>query len=148
MRVDNRAMRSRRSLLRDAQPLILVAVALAVWASGLLTSCGSKPKTAAIVVLFDVSRSTVEARERYLRDFEEHVLGKLQGGDFLIADLITENPLATRSHPIDEKVPVFNPLTDNRDTHDQEMQKRRERIKQGVKDLLQQSRTRTNLLDA
>jgi hypothetical protein len=148
MWVDNRAMRSRRSLLRDAQPLILVAVALAVWASGLLTSCGSKPKTAVIVVLFDVSASTVETRERYLHDFEKHVLDKLQGGDFLIADLITENPLATRSYPIDEKFPAFNPVTDNRLTYEQEMQKRRERIKQVVKDLLQQSRKRTNLLDA
>jgi hypothetical protein len=107
MRVDNRAMRSRRSLLRDAQPLILVAVALAVWASGLLTSCGSKPKTSCnrrpCSMFLEALLRRANAICTTLRNM---CWTSCRGGDFLIADLITENPWLPEAIP-SMKVPCI-----------------------------------------
>ena len=57
-----------------------------------------KPKV--VFVLFDLSNSTRSMRETYAADFEK-ILGSLKGGDRLIVDRITENPLTQSTFPVD-----------------------------------------------
>jgi len=74
----------------------------------LFAGCGlKKQEEKCIFVLFDVSGSTLASRQQYYQDFQK-VLNKIKGGDRLIADLITENPLSQSVFPINEKIPKYS----------------------------------------
>jgi hypothetical protein len=66
-----------------------------------------KKEEKCIFVLFDVSGSTFKIREWYYRDFLK-IVNNLKGGERLIVDLITENPLARSTFPINEKIYKFS----------------------------------------
>jgi len=74
----------------------------------LFAGCGlKKQEEKCIFVLFDISGSTLPSRPQYYQDFQK-VLDKIKGGDRLVADLITENPLSQSIFPINEKIPKYS----------------------------------------
>lgn len=86
----------------------------------LVGACSETPKpdpnaTGKVVfVLFDLSDSTntEQVRGRY-QDGIKRIIEKMGAGDVLVADAITENPLAQSFFPVNETFPTFVPATDN-----------------------------------
>lgn len=74
----------------------------------------SQSNSKVVFVLFDLSASTEkpEVRQRYLTDFER-IVKNLQSDDVIVADEITDNPLADSTFPINASIHKYNPFTDN-----------------------------------
>jgi hypothetical protein len=111
-------MTSWRYYLRS---LVVVSVALAAVACNTArfgaksTAEGQSQSNSKVVfVLFDLSASTEkpEVRQRYLTDFER-IVKNLQSDDVIVADEITDNPLADSTFPINASIHKYNPFTDN-----------------------------------
>jgi hypothetical protein len=86
--------------------LVLLACFSMIWAT-------EPPKPGKTVfVLFDLSGSAVSERSGFEKDFER-ILGAIQPGDVLIADKISDNPLAESEFPINIEFPAFKASTDN-----------------------------------
>lgn len=65
----------------------------------------AEPAGKVVMVLVDsASTADAEARQRVNRDFAA-LVGAMGGGDVLIGDVISENPLATSSMPLDIRFP-------------------------------------------
>jgi len=108
------------------------------------------PKTE--VVLFDLSGSTAspELRARYVADFDK-LLANVYGGDILVVDRITTNPLAESTFPVNETIKRMNPWLENMLTWRMESKGVRERIDRTVKKMVmdpKQHSSRTSILDA
>ncbi len=108
------------------------------------------PKTE--FVLFDLSASTAsrEVRARYLEDFEK-LLANMRGGDILVVDRITSNPLAQSIFPVNETFEKMNPWTENPLKWRRESKGQRERIVQILKKMVLDSKQRsrkTSIVDA
>ncbi len=104
---------------------------------GLMPACGSGEGTTVVVVLFDLSGSTraEELRQRYIEQFKVIVDG-MKPGDRIVADAITESPLATSTFPINDELPPFNELTGNKLLYDDTVKRTRAEILEKVKPLL------------
>lgn len=90
----------------------------------------------AVCVLVDRSSSTSnqEVRQGYIRDFQR-VVEKLDSGDVIVADAITDNPLAQSSFPVNDQFEPFQPTSDNdmktrkeREVHQKKIEERRKRV--------------------
>lgn len=106
-----------------------------------LSACSSPPDTEGgkvVVALFDISDSTdrQEIREKYATSFRR-VLDKIGPGDYIVADLISDDPLSQSAFPINQAIPYFDPGTDN------ELVKRKKREEFDN----QLAQTRANLLE-
>lgn len=66
----------------------------------------TKEKTKAIVVLFDVSGSTMSFRKNFLNDFQI-ILDKVTHGDVIVADKITDISIPLSKLIINESMPPF-----------------------------------------
>ncbi len=111
---------------------------------------GKPPKTE--FVLFDLSGSTAvpEVRARYVADFEK-LLANVYGGDILVADRITSNPLAQSTFPVNETFKRMNPWFENLLVWRGESKKLRERVARTVQKMVmdpKQHSSRTSILDA
>lgn len=92
--------------------LLLMFPILAAWPFGTsvtpkpVAPLPASPKTV-VLVLFDVSSATgsTDLQERYLRAFAG-LTDALKGGEILVGDIISENPLATASMPLDIEFPA------------------------------------------
>lgn len=65
------------------------------------------------VHLVDVSGSVINKRSAYEEGFKK-LTDCIQPGTRTIVDFITDNPLSDASHSINEPIPVFDPVMDNR----------------------------------
>ena len=92
----------------------IVAIALFAF----LTSCSPGKGKKLIFVLFDVSGSTISRREAYNNEFNKLILSSLKSGGRIIADRITDNPLAQSSFPVNFKILSYNPLGDETERED------------------------------
>ena len=65
-------------------------------------SSETAPRQTLILVLFDISSGTAtdEIKDRYRKSFNQ-ILDMISGGEVLMGDVITDNPLATSSLPLD-----------------------------------------------
>lgn len=112
-----------------------------------------------VFCLYDLSASTEAPaiRKKYDESFKR-ILEKMNEGDVLVADAITDNPLSRSSFPVNEQFPNFDPKTDNplivqkkRQVFEDGLRDRRERISKAMTALLSdQSRkiNSTKILDA
>lgn len=66
-----------------------------------------------VVVLFDVSQSTRDARTGYVDAFERVLADAAVRRGHVVADVIDENPLAHSTYPIDVTFDGCDPLTEN-----------------------------------
>ena len=127
---------------------------MVIAALGFLTSCSLFPKKEKklVFVLFDVSDSTMEKtrRDAYAKEFDEKILSSLVGGDLVIGDKITDNPLAQSSFPINFNIQAYSLLGD--ETERTELnQSERVRISTTVVNLLESNGRRimqTKILDS
>jgi len=81
-------------------------IAIVVVASLVLTGCGSaaagdQGDGPLIVVLFDVSQSTRDVRDRYVEAFDRVLAYAAEHRGHVVADVIDDNPLAHSTYPID-----------------------------------------------
>ena len=129
-----------------------------------LSNCRTEPQPPSctgkvVMALFDLSSSTQDAttRQRYSETFKR-ILDGCGSGDILVADAITDNPLAQSTFPINDQFESFNPGTDNplivrkkEEEHNQKLKYHREQIIARAESLLNDhSRkiARTKILDA
>ena len=108
--------------------------------AGLLGSCAQDARderSRVVVVLFDTSGSTgaPDTRQLYYKDFIQ-VLEAMEGGDTLIADMITSNSLATASFPVQTTLPRYNSLDENKLAFDQRRQRELNDVKADAKRLI------------
>ncbi|HZP02614.1 MAG TPA: hypothetical protein VFD30_20350 [Terriglobia bacterium] len=129
--------------------------------SALLSTCDRAPHPPAepayrpkvVFVLFDLSASTEakDTRERYLQDFQR-IVDRLQPADLMVADEITDNPLARSTFPLNEAlIPPYDPLVENPRFHEGKLKMQKEAIlAKARKIVLQQNEkfTRTKILDS
>jgi hypothetical protein len=95
--------------------LALIALAIGLWTAmppslGAEKAPASPPKT--IFILLDLSKSTNNDRESYIKDINM-VIDSLALGDRLIVDKITDNPLSGSQFPINAVLPTFQPHFEN-----------------------------------
>ena len=116
----------------------MLMTAFVILEVALLASCAKvsgkeKPSgpRVCVMALFDLSASTKgqAIRGRYLDEYGA-VLKDCQGGEALVADAITDNPLAEGSFPIDQVLPSYDPLKVN----EMDFQGALKRSRQGVED--------------
>lgn len=93
-------------------------IAIVVASSLTLTGCGSanagnQGGGPLIVVLFDVSQSTRDVRERYVEAFDRVLAFASDHRGHLVADVIDDNPLAHSAYPIDVTFDGCSVLTEN-----------------------------------
>jgi hypothetical protein len=124
-----------------------------------LSVCGKTPPPAGkvVCVLVDRSSSTEDqgVRQRYIEGFQR-VVGRLDSGDVIVADAITDNPLAQSSFPVNDEFKPFQPSSDNelivkkeRENHQKEIQVVRERVLANAQGLFSSAPSnQTKILDA
>lgn len=130
--------------------LVFAVMAAMVSGCSVLTSSNGESERgrAAVVVLFDVSGSTLAMRQRYYDDFST-IVNSLEEGDTLIGDIATENTAATASYPIRATFAKYDPLKDNPSTYKKATAAVRSRILTQAKDMLSQIKSdATDLLSA
>ncbi len=93
-------------------------VAIVVVASLVLTGCGSanagsEADGPLVVVLFDVSQSTRDVRDRYVEAFDRVLAYAAEHRGHVVADVIDDNPLAHSAYPIDVTFDGCSVLTEN-----------------------------------
>lgn len=129
---------------------------LAVCAAAIALTLGgcqqSDRESKTVFVLFDLTASTKasEVRSRYFSDFQK-LLGNMAGGDILVADRITDNPLAQSTFPVNETFDAMNKWTDNPLQWKREAKERKERIESTVKEMVFDTKKRyrrTSIVDA
>jgi len=108
--------------------------------------------TKLVFVLFDLSGSTnvQEVRRRYYEDFTK-VLAAVKPGDAIVADAITDNPLAQSTFPINEEFEKYNPALHNPVIHKKKGDQQKARVLQTAKEMLYKQGQRvpsTKILDA
>lgn len=93
------------------------------------------PSAKTVFVLFDISNSTnaQETRKKYLESFGK-IVGKIGGGDVLVADFISDDPLGQSSFTINTEFPVFQTNTDN----DLLVRKQKQDFEKKIEDLRKQ----------
>ncbi|MBI3950435.1 MAG: hypothetical protein HY314_08285 [Acidobacteria bacterium] len=101
---------------------------------------------------FDLSGSTQlqEVRQKYYDNFQK-VSDGVNQGDLIVADAITDNPLAQSSFPVNDEFEKFDPTSQNRLVYEGEVKKKKEAILTKVKQVLfDQSRKvpSTKIMDA
>jgi len=94
-------------------------------ASLALTGCGSASAEdqgdgPLIIVLFDVSQSTRDVRDRYVEAFDRVLAYAAEHRGHVVADVIDDNPLAHSAYPIDVTFDGCSLLTENPLTCDAE----------------------------
>ena len=131
--------------MNDRLPKLFLAVYLG---AGILALGGSErtekpPKTE--FVLFDLSGSTSapEVRAGYVADFEK-LLANLYGGDRLVVDRITSNPLAQSTFPVNETFKGMNPWVENQLVWRTQSKGRQERITRTVRKMVMDPKQRSN----
>lgn len=76
----------------------------------ILLGCGVPPReTKTVMVLFDVSGSTVKERNAYITAFEEKILPKITHGDVIVADKITQASISLSELFVNKSFPSFLP---------------------------------------
>jgi len=100
-------------------------VAIVAVASLALTGCGSasagdQDDGPLIIVLFDVSQSTRDVRDRYVEAFDRVLAYAAEHRGHVVADVIDDNPLAHSAYPIDVTFDGCSLLTENPLTCDAE----------------------------
>jgi hypothetical protein len=125
---------SRPLRLRPILLILLMATASCFGSPGSQAAC--EPDTSALL-LFDVSRSTVnpEVREGYLEDFDK-VMESASDRWEVGADRIDENPLAHSEFPVDVCIPAFDAFEGDPLTHEEQVQRIRQDARAAVEDLL------------
>ncbi len=115
--------------------LLAAVVALVALGGGCAVPGGDRGRV--IFVLFDLSGSTAapEIRQRYLQDFLR-IVERLRPGDLVIADAITENPLAQSQFPIREELPVFRWAKYNKIAYERSLKEAKRRAAAGARQLL------------
>jgi len=113
------------------------------------TGCRDSAQNKCIFVLFDISGSTLKMREQFYQDFQE-ILEKTKGGDRIIVDCITENPLAQSKFQIKEKIPVYGLLKHYKQTPEKEVKEIKGTISTTAKKVIFERRKipKTKILDA
>lgn len=130
----------------------LPAVSLGLLVMGLVSCQEDPPPGKTEFVLFDLSASTANAdvRGRYFEDYGK-LMDKIEGGDTLVVDRITDNPLAQSTFPVNEVFPRMNSWTDNPLQFKHKKKLQRERIDKVVKEMvddLSQRYQNTSVIDA
>jgi hypothetical protein len=100
------------TLLMQNKSAALILVALVLFLPSALLPQQTDHTVKTIFVLFDLTASTKSQRPGFLRDFNK-ILAVIQPGDTLIADKISENPLAQNEFPINTEFAVFKASTSN-----------------------------------
>lgn len=110
-----------------------------------------------VCVLVDRSSSTEDqkVRQRYVEDFRR-VVEKLGSGDVIVADAISDNPLAQSSFPVNDEFEAFRPGTDNplvvkkkQEEHDGRLKEKREQVWAKAQGLFSSAPSnQTRILDA
>lgn len=77
-------------------------------------SCQKKDNSKLVFILFDLSGSTKveKVREKYFNNFQK-IFEEIKGGDRLIIDFISENPLAQASFPVNYQLEKKDFLDEN-----------------------------------
>jgi len=133
-----------------------VLTALFLLLVGCTTSSPSEtrngPQTC-LMAFFDLSVSTgsnksppqesekQEIRGRYFTEFQR-ALEECRGGEAVVGEAITDNPLAEGTLPIDDVLPRFNPLTINRDDFEASLREAIQHIESKVRLLLNRQPTK------
>ena len=112
-----------------------------------LNSC-QKPESRCILVLFDVSDSTMQRRNSYLETFKKKILPALKGGDRIVADIISDNPLEQSSYPINIELTPYK--LQNKILYKREIGNLKVNISTTVENMLQVDRRvkKTKILEA
>ena len=99
----------------------------------ILNSCEKKKTSKIVFVLFDLSESTQleSIRQRYFTDFNK-ILSKINPGDRIIADFITENPIAQSSFPVNTEFKSFSNFSDNKLIYDKQLKITKKAIKDTI----------------
>lgn len=84
--------------------------------------------------LIDRSKSVISNVEKYTADFQS-LTDCMQPGTRIVVDFITENPLSDASYPINEFIPSFNSMMDNRLRFNAQFRKTKQGLKQKFSDL-------------
>jgi len=100
-------------------------------------SCQKTKSSKIVFVLFDLSASTKqpEIRKRYFNDFNK-ILAQMGSGDRLIADCITEDPMAQSNFPINTEFKSFNVISGNKLKFDAAEKKVKKQINKTVDSLV------------
>jgi hypothetical protein len=114
-----------------------------------LNSC-QKPESRCILVLFDVSDSTISRRNSYLQEFNEKILPKLKGGDRIVSDIISDNPSGQTRFLVNVEFPSFNPFVHNEILYKNQINNLKVNISTTVESMIQVDRrvNRTKILEA
>lgn len=108
---------------------LLLAVGVPFDAPGLALAADNSPKI--VYVLVDLSESARRegAREHYQQKFKE-IVDALKDGDRIALAAIHDQSLTKGTYRVNEKIPVFSSLTDNRLVHLGKVKQQKERIRQ------------------
>ena len=134
--------------------ILAILLACASSFSGCSEVVGTTPRRdgKVVMVLFDVSDTTLDeaTRRAYLKDFRR-IVDKVGPGDVVVADLISADPLSTSSFPINEEVPLFDPLSDNKLIYEKRVSGLRKGLLEKAEELLFANRgsvKRTKIIDS
>lgn len=112
-----------------------------------------------VFCLFDLSRSAAgtATRQKYAESFKR-ILDNIGGGDAIVADAITDNPLSKSTFFVNEEFPLFKPGTDNpplvknrREEYEAQLNQKRGAASKAVSALLDNTSltfNQTKILDA
>lgn len=115
-------------MLATAASLVLVFAAGCSKVSGRESEKG--PQTC-VMALFDLSGTTKDEtiRKHYLEEYGA-VLKACHGGEALVGEAITGNPLAEDGFPINMTLPVYSPLTINQDDYSRALEKAKKSLEE------------------
>ncbi len=112
--------------------LVILFIATFVFFSS-CESCEEKKPSKVVFVLFDLSGSTrlEPIRQKYLDDFSK-ILSNISFSDRIIADFITENPIAQSSFPVNTEFKSFDSFSDNKLIFEKKLENKKEDIKNTI----------------
>jgi len=139
-------MRSYIELAQAVKKIIITNIIL-IFIFGCQAPSAAEPRITYILV--DLSGSvTVEARKRYYCWFER-ILDQLEPGDRIALEAIRKWAAGSATFPINEQLPPFNPLFDNRFLHNRKLKnKKREILTEAKKFIFSEKSPRTEIMSA
>jgi len=123
-----------------------------LWATvliaGILAGCGKEntsPSGACVLVLFDLSVGAQSVRDRYADGFSA-VFQALDGGDTILADVITDQTQQTASFPINTVIPQFSTWTDDEQGYGERRQLQSQQVQETVRELLDRDAPNSDIM--